>query len=237
MKRWIATLLTDVRLQGRNGFYVAAAFTVVVMVVLLRQIPPAGRLAALPVVLLGELLINCFYFVAGQVLLEKGEGTLEAQVVTPLRPAEYLAAKVVSLTALSLVEVAAIVALGVGLDAVRSWPALVASVLWMGPLLVLAGFLTVSRFDTINEFLFPSALVLFALVLPLFSAPGLLPGSWVYAHPVQPSLTLLTAAFAPVKAWELVYALAYGAAAIAAVFYLALAAFHRFVVVKPGAHA
>lgn len=237
MKRWIATLLTDVRLQRRNGFYVAAAFTVVVMVVLLRQIPPAGRLAALPVVLLGELLINCFYFVAGQVLLEKGEGTLEAQVVTPLRPAEYLAAKVVSLTGLSLVEVAAIVALGVGLDAVRSWPALAASVLLMGPLLVLAGFLTVSRFDTINEFLFPSALVLFVLVLPLFSAPGLLPGSWVYAHPVQPSLTWLTAAFAPVKAWELVYGLIYGAAAIAAAFYLALAAFHRFVVVKPGAHA
>jgi hypothetical protein len=87
----------------------------------------------------GNLLINGFFFMAGLVLLEKGEGTLEAQVVTPLRTGEYLASKVITLTVLSLLESVLLVLLAVGLDI--NWLALLAGVALMTPLLALAGYL------------------------------------------------------------------------------------------------
>lgn len=49
--------------------------------------------------MLGNLPLATFFFIAGLVLLEKGEGTLEAQIVTPLTAGGYLASKILTLTA------------------------------------------------------------------------------------------------------------------------------------------
>ena len=69
----------------------------------------------LPAVVFGNLVAVNFYFMAGLVLLEKWEGTLEAQVVTPLADWEYLVSKTVTLAALSLVEQFVIVGSAYGL--------------------------------------------------------------------------------------------------------------------------
>lgn len=239
MKRLLATIRTDLRLQLRNGFYIAAAFVVVVLVILMRQLPEASRSLGLPMLVYGNLLINGFFFMAGLVLLEKGEGTLEAQVVTPLRTGEYLASKVTTLTLLSLVESALIVLLTVGLDI--NWLALLAGVALMTPLLALAGFLLVSRYDTLNEFMFPAVGAVAVLSLPLLPTFGLLEGVlngvWVYIMPVEPSWLLLQAAVAPVEPWQPIYALLAGALWVAIFFLLAQRAFYRFVIMKQGARA
>lgn len=239
MKRLLATISTDLRLQLRNGFYIAAAFVVVVLVILMRQLPEASRNLGLPMLIFGNLLINGFFFMAGLVLLEKGEGTLEAQVVTPLRTGEYLASKVITLTVLSLLESALIVLLTVGLDI--NWPALLAGVALMTPLLALAGFLLVSRYDTLNEFMFPAVGAVAVLSLPLLPALGLfgdvLDGVWVYVMPLEPSWLLLQAAVAPVESWQAVFGLLAGALWVAIFFLLAQRAFYRFVIMKQGARA
>jgi fluoroquinolone transport system permease protein len=115
MKRLIATVRTEFQLQFRNGFYYAAAFVAVLLVIALLQLPVQSRALFLPLLMMQNLMINTFYFTGGLVLLEKGQGTLEAQVVTPLRTWEYLAAKVITLGILSLVESTVIVVLGYGL--------------------------------------------------------------------------------------------------------------------------
>ncbi len=239
MKRLLATIRTDLRLQLRNGFYIAAAFVVVVLVILLRQLPEVSRSLGLPMLVYGNLLINGFFFMAGLVLLEKGEGTLEAQVVTPLRTGEYLASKVITLTALSLLESGLIVLLGVGLDI--NWLALLAGVALLAPLLALAGFLLVSRYDTLNEFMFPAVGAVAVLSLPLLPFMGLLDnvlqGNWVYVMPVQASWLFLQAAVAPVETWQVIYALVAGVLWVAIAFLLAQRAFYRFVIMKQGARA
>jgi fluoroquinolone transport system permease protein len=239
MKRLLATIRTDLRLQLRNGFYIAAAFVVVVLVILMRQLPEASRSLGLPMLIYGNLLINGFFFMAGLVLLEKGEGTLEAQVVTPLRTGEYLASKVITLTALSLLESVLIVLLAVGLDI--NWLALLAGVMLMTPLLALAGFLLVSRYDTLNEFMFPAVGAVAVLSLPLLPALGLfgdvLDSAWVYVMPVEPSWLFLQAAVAPVETWQVIYALLAGVLWAAIAFMLAQRAFYRFVIMKQGARA
>ena len=85
MTRLAATLQTDVRVQWRNGFYLATAFVVVCSIALLRWLPNDITALLLPVVLLENILINTFYFVSALLLLERGEGTLSAQSITPLR--------------------------------------------------------------------------------------------------------------------------------------------------------
>ena len=114
MSRLVATMGWDVRLQVRNGFYYAAGFVALFMVLLLLW-PGREDLAwILPFVVFSNLMINTFYFFSGLVLLEKREGTLEAQVVTPLRTWEYLGSKLVTLSALALAENLAITVFAYG---------------------------------------------------------------------------------------------------------------------------
>ena len=89
MHRLVATIRLDLWLQLKNGFYYAVAFVLVCWFVLLTQLPEIDWGYLLPSVVFGNLVAVNFYFVAGLVLLEKGEGTLEAQVVTPLADWEW----------------------------------------------------------------------------------------------------------------------------------------------------
>ena len=124
------------------------------MIVLLKQIGEFDYAVWWPVIILENLVINTFYFMAGLVLLEKGEGTMEAQVVTPLRPWEFMAAKVLSLGLLSLLEslLVVVVVSGVGFN----WILLVLGILMLVGIYALYGFFVVSRYDSIGEFILPS---------------------------------------------------------------------------------
>ena len=64
-------------LQLRNGFYYAVAFVLACWFLLLTRLPPLDWGYVLPAVIFGNLVMVNFYFVAGLVLLEKDEGTLE----------------------------------------------------------------------------------------------------------------------------------------------------------------
>jgi hypothetical protein len=106
MKRLLSTIRCDIRLQARNGFYHAAAFVAAFWTFALSRIEPDHLVLWMPVFILSNILINTFYFMAGLVLLEKAEGTLIAQSVTPLRPWEYLVSKLVTLKKVPMAEIA-----------------------------------------------------------------------------------------------------------------------------------
>jgi len=207
MRRLRAAIGCDIRLQFRNGFYYVVAVVLAGWVVLLSRLPSVDWGRFLPPLLLGNLTMATFYFIGGLVLLEKGEGTLEAQVVTPLTIGEYLASKVITL-------VAGIVS---------------ASVIY-----ILFGFMAVARYDAINEFLFPSVLYTLALALPLIPYFGLWESGLFYLHPLQAPLLLMKAAFQPVQGWQMVYGFTYSAVWIIPVFLWSKRSFHSFVVIKAG---
>ncbi|HEU5103814.1 MAG TPA: ABC transporter permease [Roseiflexaceae bacterium] len=206
MKRLLSTIRCDMRLQHRNGFYYATAVVVAFYALGLSQLHAAGtqlNLAwLLPAIVLNNLLITTFYFIGALVLLEKAEGTLAAQVVSPLRDREYLAAKVITLAGLALAYNLAVVALIVGFG--FGMLALIAGTGAAAALLVMAGFVVVARYDSINEYLLPSLPYAAGLLLPMVYVIG-----WesplLYLHPLQAPLVLMQAAFTPVAAWQLVY--------------------------------
>jgi fluoroquinolone transport system permease protein len=230
--RLLATVLNDVRLQWRNGFYLATAVITALFALLLQRLPSPVMEQFLPALIVNNLIVNGFYFISGLVLLEKGEGTLEVQVVTPLRPAEYLAAKATSLTFLSLLEngLLGVVVLAVAPNMLWLVAAISAGTL----LFVFSGFYFVCRYHSLAEFLLPSLPVVTLLALPLLPYFGLgqSPLAWalLYLHPLQPVLLLLRASFgSPVTLAQLTFALPAALLWSALSFVAAQNAYRRFV--------
>ena len=232
MRRLAATVRLDLRLQLRNGFYYAVAFVLVCWFVLLAWLPAIDWGYVLPAVVFGNLVMVNFYFIAGLVLLEKGEGTLEAQVVTPLSDWEYLASKTATLTALSLVEQVVIVwsAHGGGFAA----GPLVAGIVLAAVLHTLVGFLLIARYRSINEYMFPSILFTAVLSLPMLHYFGLWDTWLLYLHPFTAPLVLLAGAFRPIPAWHWAYGVLYAAAWAGVLLLAARRAFGRFIVARGG---
>jgi fluoroquinolone transport system permease protein len=189
MSRLAATLRADVRVQLRNGFYHATAFVVVTSILLLRWMPADATRFLLPVVILGNVLMNTFYFVSGLLLLEREEGTFAAQSVTPLRDHEYLAAKLVTLGALSLAEGLLLALAVLGFEA--RLLGIAVGIALASVLFCLAGVALVVRYGSINEFLLPSVLYTGLLTLPLLGAFGLGSPEWYLPHPLQGPLSLM----------------------------------------------
>lgn len=232
INRLASTMMLDFKQQVRYGFIVAAAFSVIVMVAMLSQLDTKGSQLFLPVFILGNLLLGTFYFIAGMVLFEKGEGVLQGLIVTPLRVDEYLGSKVLTLTALAIVEnlVIATVIFGTGYNV----PLLVAGTILTAIIYVLLGFVVVSRYSSISEYLMPSALITIILTLPLFDYLKVFETPLMYLHPMQAPLVLLKAAVVPVETWQLAYGVAYSLVLVLAMFVLSKRAFYRHIVNREG---
>ena len=231
MNRLIATIRRDMTVQYRYRLYAVTGFMVLVWGVLLRLVARVGQAdagALVPAFLVFNLIITTFYFMAALLLFEKDEGTLTALVTTPLRGRDYLASKVVTLTLLALVESLLIVVLLFG-TAYR-WIPLLGGTTLLGVMYVLAGFISVVRYDAINAWLMPSVVVVTALVLPLLAHFGLV-GSWLYyLHPTGPALRLVEAAFVPMQPGVVGLAAAAALLWTGAAFMWARRRFQRFVV-------
>ncbi len=222
------------RLQYRNGFYYAALFVAVIWIVIMLQFPKEIMRFQLPVLILSNLLITTFYFVSGLVLLEKREGTLSAQVVTPLRPKEYLASKIISLSLLALAEAFALVIFGFGLDV--DLVLLFGGLAFTATQFILFGFITVVRYDSINEYLFPSFLYTMLLVPPFLAYYDVFNHWLIYLHPLQAPLLLTKAAFLPVADWQLIYGLIGSHLWVILIFIWGKRAFRKFIIAAEGAH-
>jgi fluoroquinolone transport system permease protein len=150
--------------------------------------------------------------------------------VTPLRQAEYLAAKLVSLTLLTIGENVLIVTAVHGFD--YNLFLLVAGIGLMACFNILLGFIAVARYDSINRFIMPSILLTTALALPLVDYLGFWQSPLIYLHPVQALLLLLKGAFQPIAAWQMVYGILYAALWLGLLFKASQRIFYRFIILK-----
>jgi fluoroquinolone transport system permease protein len=228
-KRIVSSLRWEVALQFRNGFYYAVGFIMAFWILIYTQLPQLDLRAILPGLLLGNLLVTTFYFMAGLVMLEKGEGSLEARVVTPLRSGEYLLVKVLALSLLVLAENLIIAALFSGFR--FALLPLGLGLLLAGAIFTLTGFLAVVRYASINEFLLPSMPYTLVLMLPLVDYFGIVKSPLFFLHPVQATLVLMEGGFRPLSGLEWGYGLVYSLAGTIVLFVLCRRAFRRFVTV------
>ena len=231
MRRLFTTIRWDATLQIRNGLYAATLFITAFWALILLQAGALDLRWLLPPMVIGNLLVGTFFFIGAVVLLEKGEGTLTAQVVTPLQVGEYLAAKLITLSALALAEtlILVLVIAGSRFNAVL----LIAGVVFAAALYCLFGFIAVARYTAINEYLLPSGVYVTALWIPLLASMAQWRPWLFYLHPMSAPLTLVEAAFGMSTPWQIVYGIAYSTLWIGLLGIWSQRAFRRWIVERP----
>jgi fluoroquinolone transport system permease protein len=232
MTRMLTLLHQDTRLQQRHGFYYAAVFVALVWIALLWSLPASLLPIAVPFIIFTDLGIVGFYFMAGTILMEKEENTLAALVVTPMRFGEYLAAKLVTLTLLAVVLslLVAVATYGTGFN----WLMLAGGGISTSLLTLLVGFISVAPYHSISSYIMPSQLYLLPLSVPLLPFFGVWEHPLFYVFPTHGSLLMLRAAFEPIAAWQVAYALSYQLLWVVALAWLAYRAFNRHIVARKG---
>lgn len=101
--------LLDMRFQAKYGFYFLYAVLTVIYFIILSALPENWLEKAAAVLIFSDPASMGLFFMGAIVLLEKNQHTPCALAVSPVRPMEYIAAKVGSLAVISL-AVAAILA-------------------------------------------------------------------------------------------------------------------------------
>lgn len=168
-------------------------------------------------------------FVGALVLFEKTENTLQALTVTPMKTRDYFLAKIISLTALSVVAALLFVLLVDGIE--FNYLYLFLGIIPTSVFLILLGFVLVSRCNSINEYLLrvgASNLALF--IPPMLHVSGLYQNVIFYLWPSQASFLLLGGVFSEVALWDTVYSVVYLSIWAASCYYLAKRAFYKHIV-------
>ncbi len=229
MSRLSATLRLDVQLQARNKVYWIVGVIALALALVLRAFFSPDQLHFfMPLLALSGIGITALFLVGVLLMLERTEGTLDVVLVSPLRPGEYLASKLLTVMGLALVEAAAITIIAYGLGFTGFW--LVLAVLLRASLVAAIGISVAVRYRSITHFLFPLAGLSVLLDLPVVWYLELWPSPLLYLLPTMPSLLLAKAAFLPVGPLHLVYAGVWGSLATALAIGWAMHSLDRFVV-------
>ena len=229
MSRLSNTLRLDSRLQARHKVYVIIAVAVFGLALALRALLTPDQLQFfMPLLVMYGVSMTTVFLVGVLLLIERNEGTLNVVMVSPLRPDEYLASKVVTLTALALVESAIMAVVAYGLGFSFGW--LVLAVVMRASMGVAIGVVVGVRYSSITRFLLPAIVASLAFDVPNIWYLELWPSPLFYLWPSMPPLLLAKAAFIPVDPLQLVYAFGYGTLAVGAALMWASRAIDRFVV-------
>ena len=229
MKRLVNTIRLDLILQARNHLYVFAGVSTAVVAALIRwAIPESLQTGALPLLLFGALSGTAYGFVGGMILFERGERTLDALTVTPLRRGEYISSKLITLSGLGVLEGFLIVLLGYGLD--FSWVLMGLGLFSGAVMYVIAGFIISLRYDSVTNFLLTGMWFIVPMSIPAARLVGLWESPIFYLWPSYPPILLIQGAFSGLAASDILYSLAMTACTISLGILWAGRAYDRFVI-------
>jgi len=229
VSRLSATLRLDVLLQARYRVYVIVLGAALGSGLALRAVvSPADLHFFMPVLVLYGVSLTTVFLVGMLVLLERRDGTLNVVMVSPLRPGEYLASKLVTLTALALAESAIFAGVAYGLGFSFGW--LVLGVVMRAGMGVGIGVAVGVRYNSVTRFLLPGILASVAFDIPNFWYLGIWPTPLFYLWPSMPPLMLAKTAFFPTDPLQLAYAFTYGTLMVGAALFWASRSIDRFVV-------
>ena len=208
-----AALRLDALAQSRNRLYAISIAVAAVGAAMLGWLSTPERLVGtVPLALLAFVGGSTLLYVVAMLVLERADGTLAALLVSPLRPWEYLTSKVLSLTAIALLEAAIVVGgAWVWLDRggpvpLPNVPLLVAGVVALGAMHVLAGVVLAVPHPRLMDVLVPMSLVALFFQLPAAYFVGAADSPWLLLVPTGPATMLVRGAFVRLEPWQWVYA-------------------------------
>jgi fluoroquinolone transport system permease protein len=208
-------MLWDIRVQARERIYLFTVVTTAMFAAVVALFPENAPATVVTAILFLDPAVVGMGFVAGLVLLERSQSTPPALAVTPASPADYVLAKLITFTVLTIAG-------GLTIVVVAYWPPSAALLLRMalaltftGILAVLGGLIMVATAHSLNHLIaraFPVSIVLY---LPFLAHFGAIEGwpTWVLfgINPGHAMLRALLWAADPsaVTSMEAVYAFGY----------------------------
>lgn len=180
--------LLDMRFQAKYGFYFLYAVLTVIYTMILFALPESWRDKAVAILIFSDPASMSLFFMGAIVLLEKSQHTPCAFAVSPVRPMEYVIAKISSLSAISLV-VSAILALTASVNRLHLvlFGTLLSSVIF-----TLLAIMIATKISSLNQFILwtvPIELVCFVpAILHLFKITP----AWLRSYPINVCMEMVS---------------------------------------------
>lgn len=178
----------DVRFQVRYGFYFLYAVLTGIYTVVLWAVPESwkGKIAA--ILIFSDPASMGLFFMGAIVLLEKSQRVPSAFAVSPVRPMEYIIAKVGSLSVISLV-VAAVLALAAQVNHLHMvlFGTLVSSAVF-----TLLGIIIATRIISLNQFLLWTVPVEIVCFVPAILHVFKITPDWLRYYPVNVCMEMVS---------------------------------------------
>ena len=180
--------LLDMRFQAKHGFYFLYVVLTVIYAAVLLAVPESWKEKTAVILIFSDPASMGLFFMGAIVLLEKSQHTPCAFAVSPVRPMEYIIAKVSSLSAVSLV-VAAILALIARVDNLHI--VLLGTVI-SNVIFTLLGIIIATKIISLNQFILwtvPIEIVCFVpAILHLFKITP----DWLRHYPINVCMELVS---------------------------------------------
>lgn len=139
----------DMKLQKKYGFYLLYSFLTVFYLIILFSLPEAWRSKAVSFLIFSDPAAMGLFFMGAVVLLEKSQKIPCAFAVSPLRAAEYIISKVVSM---GIIGMAAAALLAVAGDVSNLLYALAGTAL-ASVVFTLSGMIAAANISSLNQFI------------------------------------------------------------------------------------
>lgn len=180
--------LLDMRFQAKHGFYFLYVVLTAIYAAALLAVPKSWQEKTAVILIFSDPASMGLFFMGAIVLLEKSQHTPCAFAVSPVRPMEYIIAKVSSLSAISLI-VAAILALEASVDNLHIMllGTVISSVIF-----TLLGIIIATKIISLNQFILwtvPIEIVCFVpAILHLFKITP----DWLRHYPINVCMEMVS---------------------------------------------
>ncbi|MPZ36455.1 MAG: hypothetical protein GEU95_00065 [Rhizobiales bacterium] len=222
----------DMKVQAREHVYFFTVLSTLAFAIALALLPDQAPDTVVTGILFLDPAVVGIGFVGGIILMERSQNTLAALAVSPARPSDYVASKIITLTLLTFAG-------GMALVCVAYWPVspdralrFTITMAFTGALAVVGGVVLVASANSMNHLIaraFPVAVMLY---LPFLAHFNVVEGLWAWIlFGINPGHAMLRALLwaadpANVSAIEAIYAFSYMGLLIAILFVWALRLFH-----------
>lgn len=185
--------LLDMRFQAKYGFYFLYAALTGIYIAVLFALPENWKEKAAAILIFSDPASMGLFFMGAIVLLEKSQHTTCALAVSPVHAAEYVIAKVSSLSAISLV-VAAILALVADADHlyIVLFGTFISSVIF-----TLFGIIVATKIVSLNQFILWTVPIEIVCFIPAILHLFRITPAWCGYYPVNVCMDMVSGHLAP----------------------------------------
>jgi len=234
MNRILASIRNDITIQFRAKLYaIGIGVGLLVAIIIAFIFKPEHLSIIVPSFILLVIGGSTMLYVAGLIVIERDEGTINTILVSPLKISEYLWSKIITLSGLATLE--SILMIG-GATLILSLSnevilpniaLLLLGIIAIGIIYTLIGIILIVRYEKITEFLIPLAAVAMILQAPVLYFLGLMKYRVFLIIPTSAPTMLMQGAYIQLSLIEWLYAFGYTSVVIVVLAFWADRAFKK----------